>query len=385
MRKIILALFLLACCGQQVEAQPRQANTKPQRQEAGSDPSPAAAASPQAEAAREAYRKERDAKDDAFRADQSRQNEIIATASNRMVWITAVNVFIALVYAYFAYRTLIAVKNQAEYAGAQVRKMQGQLRVMKKQTGLAQKTVMQTARMVKQNEKMVKATQGQLTSMQVQEKTMHGQLEAMKLQEGHMQTQSAAMSSQLGIMWDGLKADRDSIDLTWEALKTQKRAYLGIDRMNIDLKQKKRLWVYLKNLGKTPASNVKAEIQVTMSTPTDWHEQHPESVRNFPVGGETYTFNLTTINPDSVTVQVGFPLGLHFSPEELDMVTDQKSRLTVNLSLDYHDGFDPGFAYFVLTYRGKDTHGYDTWGIFPSEAEKNYDQANPERPELKMY
>jgi hypothetical protein len=199
-----------------------------------------------------------------------------------------------------------------------------------------------------------------------------------------MQAQSEAMIGQLKVMQDTLKANRDSVDLTWEGLKTQKRAYLGTNRMNIDLVKKKRLAIYLVNIGKSPATQVKAKIMATLSTPDHWHQQQPKNVRMIALGEEEYEFNLTAINPDSIPVRLGFPLGKHFSEQELTLVVQKKSRLTVNVTLDYHDGFDNSFSSFNLTYRGKDSHGYDSWGIFPTDSEKEYDQTNPEHPEWKI-
>lgn len=221
--------------------------------------------------------------------------------------------------------------------------------------------------------------EGQLKVAGNQSMILNNQAEISRGQKEVLTKQHEAMIDQLKIMEGALKATRDSVDLAWEGLKTQKRAYLGTNRMNIDLTARKRLAIYLTNIGKSPATSVRAKLQITISTPVDWHKAPPpKNVRIFALGEEEYKFNLTAIYPDSIPVRIGFPLGKHFTDEELTLVVQKKSRLTVNLSLDYQDGFDDGFAYFVLTYRGKDSHGHDSWGIFPTESEKEYDQANPD-------
>lgn len=135
MSKITLSLLIaLFCCCQKVQPQPRETNGQPKQQKTANTPSPVISQSPvndAAEAAREAYRKERDTKEDVFRSDQARQNEVIATASYRMFWLTAINVFIAAVYALFAFLTLRAIEKQAESAGEQLDGIKGQARIMR--------------------------------------------------------------------------------------------------------------------------------------------------------------------------------------------------------------------------------------------------------------
>jgi hypothetical protein len=225
--------------------------------------------------------------------------------------------------------------------------------------------------------------EGQLKVAGNQSTILGNQAEISREQKELMAKQLDAMTSQVEVMERTLKAAQDSVTVAWDALKIEKRAYLGISRLNIDLKKTKRLALQITNIGKTPADNIAAKIQVTIASPRDWLQPPPENVRIFALGEEDYNFYLTSIYPNSIPVVIGFALGSHFSDEELALVAQKKSVLTVNLSLDYQSGIDKEFSYFVLTYRGKDTRGYDSWGISPTESEKQNDQANPEHPEWK--
>lgn len=297
-------------------------------------------------------------------------NDRIAKATVVLAVFSGLSFLAACGYIVAALLQWSSIKKQAE-------KAEGQLNVIKKQS----RTMIGTWQVIR---RQAETMRDGLKENKKATEAMQGQLDAMKVQAGHMQTQSEAMSGQLGVMENALKANRDSVDLAWEGLKTQKRAYLGTNRMNIDLVARKRLAIYLINVGKSPATNITAKVQVVISTPVDWHERQPKNVRIFALEEEEYPFNLVSVYPDSIPVRIGFPLGKHFTVEELTLVVQKKSRLTVNLTVEYHDGFEKSLSYFVLTYRGKDSHGFDSWGIFPTESEKEYDQTNPEHPEWKI-
>jgi hypothetical protein len=221
-----------------------------------------------------------------------------------------------------------------------------------------------------------RAIASQANSMELQTSALLLQAQAAIQSVEAMREQAATTQHQLSVM-------STQADTMFETLKTEQRAYIGISRMNIDLAKTKRLTIHLTNTGKTPASKIKANVSVSISTPMHWHERQPENVRIFCYEGEDYDFNLTEVFPSSIPARIDFPLGLHFSTEELTLVAQKESHLTVNINLEYWDGFAQGLSYYVLTYRGKDTHGNDSWGIFPTASEKQYDQENPDRSDWR--
>lgn len=139
----LVAVLFISVATQERKTQPRQPNTKPKEQNTNTQPvsTPVNNSSSQinnaAEAEREREQKERDAKDDAFKAEQLRQNEIVANATFWMAVFAGINLLVAVAYAIFAALTLRAVKAQSHHAGEQVKKMQGQLEVMNKQAEAA--------------------------------------------------------------------------------------------------------------------------------------------------------------------------------------------------------------------------------------------------------
>ncbi len=180
MRKIVLVVLFSICCVPEIDAQPRKANSQPQRQQAQPEPT----ANPRDEelrkvdqaiqAERERERKEREAKDETFKENQARQNRIVTNATVVMAVAAVLNLLVAIVYALYARYTLLAVEKQANHAGEQVDKMRAQLRTAHSQSiaTLAQarftkEMLNQTRTLVIQNADMVKNMQGQLEAANV--------------------------------------------------------------------------------------------------------------------------------------------------------------------------------------------------------------------------
>jgi hypothetical protein len=114
-----LVSCLVLLTAQERKSQPRKPDRQTQRNEAQGNPSPSLNSStPQidneAEAERKPYQKERDAEQDALQAQQARQNQTIADATYWMAIFAGVNLFVAIVYAFFALFTLLAVRKQAK-------------------------------------------------------------------------------------------------------------------------------------------------------------------------------------------------------------------------------------------------------------------------------
>ena len=115
-----LVVFFVLLGAQERKSQPRKPNRQTQGSEAQRNPNPAPlhSSTPQInnerEAERETYQKERDAKQDALQAQQTRQNQIIANATYWMAVFAGVNLFVAITYAFFAFFTLLAVRKQTK-------------------------------------------------------------------------------------------------------------------------------------------------------------------------------------------------------------------------------------------------------------------------------
>ena len=187
MRKIVLPLIFLCCFSQDVAAQPRNRNREQQAQQSQASPSPTPVDNRQTEidntakAERERYENERDAKEDTFKAEQLRQNRIIVNATIFMAVFAGINLLVAIVYAFFAWRTLKAVDKQATHASQQVGKMGEQLEEMRLQRTTMRRqaiaavsearstrdTLTETKNLVRQNEGVLKAMREQVEIMGV--------------------------------------------------------------------------------------------------------------------------------------------------------------------------------------------------------------------------
>jgi hypothetical protein len=203
MRNIILAALFLVYCAQDITTQPRNRNRQSQAQQSTSQPSPTPVDNRQAEidnaakAERERYEKAREAKEDSFREEQARQNRIISGASFWMAVFAGINLFVAVVYAGFAWLTLRAVKRQADHASEQVGVTRGQLTAMDRERRVLHThagAMFQTARFTKQmlnethnlviqNADAVAAMQGQLDAMKEQTRLIARQVELSVISE----------------------------------------------------------------------------------------------------------------------------------------------------------------------------------------------------------
>ena len=138
---LMVLIFLLAflLTGENVNAKPTQtAGHGEQQQTASQSPTllphnPHTEIDNPANAASSGESKERDAKDEAFKAEQFRQNRIIARATVFIAIFGGLSFGAALVYALVSVKQWKAINKQATHAGEQVGKMQGQLDAMKDQ------------------------------------------------------------------------------------------------------------------------------------------------------------------------------------------------------------------------------------------------------------
>lgn len=284
MRKIILTLLFLFCT-QNVAAQPRNSNRHPQAQQPANQPSPTPVDNRQAEidnaakAERERYEKERNAKEDAFRDEQARQNRTISDATFWMAVFAALNLLVAGVYSFFAYRTLKAVDKEATHAGEQVTKMG--------------EGIIQTRDLIAQNAEMATTVQGQLTVMQdtlrhdkeVFEKTIErGMEESMNtLKQLHlMELQANISKTQMEIAAEAAKTTQEQLE---EMVRQNKRLEEGdarerartdprlqITHVKVSSLQPEKepiFMVSIKNVGATDAVGVMIDLRVSFGRPVE--------------------------------------------------------------------------------------------------------------------
>lgn len=273
----LILICLLLCCVQEVKTQPRNANTKQKQQATTNSPSPVATKTPvnnAAENAGEAYRKERDAKDDVFREEQARQGRVVSDATVNLVWVTAVYVGITAVYAFFAGLTLWQIKKQAASAKEQVEKMRDTLDVIRDQsktlrrqaigtTSQARSTrdaLIETRSMVKQNEEIVKA--------------MQGQLDAINKQEAHLSDQASAAKEQAGIMQGQLSAIETQSELAEKSIAHAEQSSIYANRAYVLAKIRNpepyQFKLAIENSGNTPANNVRVSYSCRVMERDPW-------------------------------------------------------------------------------------------------------------------
>jgi hypothetical protein len=254
MPKIVFcaALFVLFG-GQATEGQPRRSQPQSQTQQPQPQPTATPSAESQnsvghaAETESERYRKERDAKEDAFRAEQQKQNWIIAGAA-------LANLIAAAAYVIIAVFTLFAINKQARHAEEQVGKMSDQLEAINKQEGhlLAQ----------------VEAAKAQVTAMDFQSSVMRQQLAAMEWQAGIMELQGGLVDQQVKAMQGQLDAMKDQSQLTAkqiELMVLNECAYIAVEDFTFQPKIKNHELVVsgkFFNGGRTPAWDFKRQLGV---------------------------------------------------------------------------------------------------------------------------
>lgn len=234
---LVAVLFVLAA--QERKSQPNRTNAEKQQQNANAQPvtTPVNNPSPQindeAEAGRERYQKERDAKEDAFKTEQSRQNRIVVRAT---VWIaiaTALNVVVALVYAVVALLQLAEIKKQAAHAGEQV--------------GAMQDNLAETRKITSHNEKTVEAMQGQLDAMKEQAQIMG---------ESLIQTKRAIAASDAQVHIAAL-----AVETAEKSAIYAQRAYLSVAKGEI---RGSGFLLRIENSGNSPANDVQMKAVAEM-------------------------------------------------------------------------------------------------------------------------
>jgi len=161
----LILLFMLLLAGEKVNAQPTQADRHAEKKQNSSHPSATpldnrqTAIDNSANAASSSSNQESDAKDDPFKAEQLRQNKIIAKATVYIAIFGGLSFIAALIYAIVSIKAWKAIDKQATHAGEQVGKMQGQLVAIEKQAGIMADSLTETRKLVSQNERAVKAAE----------------------------------------------------------------------------------------------------------------------------------------------------------------------------------------------------------------------------------
>jgi hypothetical protein len=176
---VVILLFMLLLTGEKVNAQPTQtAGRGEQQQTASQSPSPTVNnPHPQidnpANAASSGENKERDAKDNAFKAEQLRQSRVIVRATVWIAVFSGLSFGAVLVYAIVSLLQWREIKKQAGHAGEQVGAMQGQLDAIEKQAGIMDQSLVETRNIVSQNERAVEAAEKSVKA--VQDSTLYAQ------------------------------------------------------------------------------------------------------------------------------------------------------------------------------------------------------------------
>jgi len=385
MKKIVLLLTCLLFCGsQEIKAQPRNANTETKQQQAVNSPSPVLRQSPvndAAEAASEAYRKERDAKDDVFRDEEVRQGRIVSTATERIFWATAFYVFVTAIYAAFAFLTLKQIKKQATNTGEQLEAMKKQSRTMR---GTWQVMRRQT-----------EAVEKQLEAINKQEAHLSAQVEAAKEAADMAKGQLVAMQSQERAQYQALEAAKGQLDAMKAQAKTMDqslvfgtRAYLGIQSVNLDIASK-RLFLYIENVGKVPAKDVMVVTEIKAEVPETKYQsfcsQQPQIQHWGQREGERRLqipfldrLGRTKVFPGSLRIPVMIRLdeSPYMSDQQFSLITGGYAKFTMRGLITYSDGFHSGKrTEFAFRYFGKN----NLW--VPEVIEGPQIQTDPEKPD----
>ncbi len=424
MSKVILSLACLLFCGnQEIKTQPRNANAKAQQQQAANSPSPAPV-NDAAEAASEAYRKERDTKEDIFREDQARQSRIVSDATVKIYRVTAIYVFVTAVYAFFAFLTWREIGRQATSAKKQVEKTGDTLEEIKKQRKILNTqaiAALSQARSIRESLIVTtKAAHDQLLAMQGQWKAMEESLEAMreqyaaekdfmKLQIHNLSDQSdvmeasyelskqsirqneqtvKAMQGQLAAMERQEQSMRDQAKLMDRSLVLGTRAYLGIHSVNLDIASK-RLFLHLENVGRVPAKNIKVVTEILAEVPEtkyralctqppqtlDWGQREGERWLQIPFLNH---LGRTKLFPGNLRVPIMIRLdnSPYFSDQQFSLITGGYAKFTMRGLITYSDGFHSGKrTEFAFRYFGKN----NLW--VPEAIEGPQMQTDSEKPD----
>lgn len=239
----LILVFMLLVTGEKVNAQPTQTNRRAEEKQTNSQPPVTPLDNRQAQidnsanTASPSQNQERDAQAESFKAEQLRQNRIIAKATVYIAIFGGLSFLAALIYAIVSIRQWKAIDKQANHAGDQL---------------------IETRNLLAQNEWAFRATQRHANAtraqMQKQSAAMQGQLDAMKEQGGLMR-ESFAQNER------AVKAAEDHARIAEESLNVGDAPYFGITGMvftDFDLDRYPGVDFGLMNGGKTPAWHVHA-------------------------------------------------------------------------------------------------------------------------------
>lgn len=354
MRKHTFVCALVAVvslsAAQERQSQPSQRNAQPKTQDANAQPvsTPIHNPSPQidnaAEAERERERKKTDAEDVAFKSEQLRQGRIIVWATVAMAIFAGLNVVVAVIYAFYARKTLKAIKEQSGHASDQA---------------IAAKTAAEMA-------------QGQLVAMQSQERAQYQSLEAM----------------------------RDQAKIMDRSLVLGTRAYVGVHSIVFD-PHKQRIFLHIENIGKVPAKISNVTIELIIRVPDHLMPSDPfgnrkgwglkEGLRP-PVIGEPelldywelriptlHSYKGAKLFPGSLKIGIMIRLNeiFYITPEYYETITAGRAKMFVRGLIEYSDGFHRGKkTEFAFRYYLSD----DIWIVIPDTGFERF-QTDPEKPD----
>lgn len=279
----LLLVILITLFGQQGNSQPSANNRQPGKQQANSQPSPAppdegkAQVHDEAEAQSRAERKERDAKEDAFKAEQLRQNRVIVQANVWLAIFGGLSFFTACIFAIISYRQWRVIQKQTTHAGEQVEKMERQLDAMKEQGRLMSESIAQNERSVIAAEKSVKLAEANRSDALLQR---HTDEIAMINRIDYMGEQARALKGSLEETRKLVIQNERTAQAMEQAIEESKisreienRAFVGVKNvyLNAPLKDEVEHAVeaIFVNVGKTPALNVRIDMNVLVGRVTD--------------------------------------------------------------------------------------------------------------------
>jgi hypothetical protein len=308
MRRIILAVLILISCAQNGTSQPRNSNRQRQAQQPDSQPSPTPVNNRQAEidnavkAERERREQEREAKEDAFREEQARQNGVIVKATFWMAVFAGINLLVAIVYAFFAWRTLKAVDKQATHASQQVGKMGEQLEEMR-----LQRTTMRRQAIAAVNE--ARSTRDALTETKNLVKQNEGSIKLAKI---------------------GIEAAEKSAIYANRAYVVAK--VRGVTNVSLQFD----LWI--QNLGNTPANNVRVSYAYGVREEPP-HTETPENLVVYDFGF-TETKSVGLIAPDGSHQTIMTPRVELSDDGDYERLHSKKLKLYCWGRINYEDIFN---------------------------------------------
>jgi len=303
----LILVFMLLLAGEKVNAQPTQTNGRAEEKQTNSQPSTTPLDNRQtnidnaANAASPSQNQERDAKDDPFKAEQLRQNRIIAKATIYIAIFGGLSFIAALIYAIVSIKQWKAIDKQATHAGEQLTETRNLL--------------IQDELTFRENQRQANATRNM----------MQGQLDAMKEQAEIMRKQAKSMDQSVVF---GL------------------RAYLGIHSVGINL-ETKRFYLQVENIGKVPASDIKVSVEIEVIIargcitkeykPSRWSGPNAVNILTVPL---EYDYGKTKLFPGNLKIKIVESLSEWFTDGEISWVRQGDARMIIRGNISFEDGFN---------------------------------------------